>query len=479
MRASRVGFACFVFFTVALGTSAASAQTECSPSIPCGGVQTCVFPERLAGETGICVRLGCGGVTDTLRLAGACFGPLGDTPRDAFLSGDCDGDLVPNGMELGALCDGGPVVSLAITGRVQWHTSQRYDVTDGAAIAPRDATSNVPDAIGIGCDASRACPPLPSAPELASRCVYLVRDPMIGEIGVCTYYVDDRDDRSCLATSFVGDGCLVDSGEPNERWEHGDCDDDGLINKLDPHVCSELELMGQISEGFAVCAPGTVDTSACVGDVREIASGQFGCTTEVSGAFAPFAYCCRSYEDCPMPFEPGTPSRARCVFLADDSMGNPVGACTYDGTFHPDDDSCHRLGLPFAPGCFSGEVGYSAWANGACDTCDGALNHADEAVCSVCPDAGAPNEDAGVASIDAAVSPGLDAATEDAATADAATDDAPGLDAAAPPPATFAGSGCRCSLAHRAASSRALALLVCLGALATLARGALGRRRQR
>jgi hypothetical protein len=475
MRASRAFFAAFVLFAMMLGTTAASAQTECSASIPCGGVQSCLFSERLGDETGICVRLGCGGVTDTGRLAGACFGPLGDTPRDAFLGGDCDGDLIPNGMDLGALCDGGVVVSLGVTGRVQWHAPQRYDVADGAAIAPRDATSNVPDAIGIGCDASHACPALPNGPELSSRCVYLVRDPTIGEIGVCTYYVDDRDDRSCLATSFSGDGCLDDSGEPNERWEHGDCDRDGLINKLDPHVCSQLELMGQVSEGFAMCALGATDTSRCAGEVGEIASDQFGCTTEVTGAFAPFAYCCRSYEDCPMPFELGSPSRARCVFLADGPAGSPVGACTYVGTFVPDDDTCRAFTPPLGPTCMSGEVSYTAWANGHCDrACDDHANYADEVVCSICPDAGVSSDGGGPAD-----SGGLDAGDLDAGALDAASEDAPGLDAATAPPASFAGSGCRCGLAHRAASSRALGLLVCLGAALVLARGALGRRRQR
>lgn len=76
-------------------------------------------------------------------------------------------------------------------------------------------------------------------------------------------------------------------------------------------------------------------------------------------------------------------------------------------------------------------------------------------------DVGVADDDAFVEGLDA---PGLDA---------------PGLDAARPPPASFNGSGCRCSLAQRGASSRSLAFLVCLGAILRLARGALGRRRQR
>jgi hypothetical protein len=70
------------------------------------------------------------------------------------------------------------------------------------------------------------------------------------------------------------------------------------------------------------------------------------------------------------------------------------------------------------------------------------------------------------------------------ASIDAAMVDAPGLDAATRTPASFAGSGCRCSLAHRAASSRAIAFLACLGVALSLARRGLarrglGRRRQR
>lgn len=491
MRASFSLLAVFAFSTGLLGTAAASAQTECSASIPCGGAQNCIFPERLGGETGICVRLGCAGVTEIARLTGACFGPLGDTPRDAFLSGDCDGDLVPNGLEPGALCDGGAVVSLSLAGRVQWHAPQRFDVAGGAAIAPRDATSFVPDAIGIGCQRSRPCPALPSGPTLASRCVYLVHDPTLGDIGVCTYYVDDRDDDSCLTTSFSGDGCLADSGEPHERWEHGDCDADGLINKLDPNVCSQLELMGMVSEGVVMCALGTIDTDVCRdGTVGEVASGQGGCATDAaaSGAFAPFAYCCRSYEDCPTPFDPSDASRARCVFLTDDAMGELVGACTYDGASLPDDDTC-RTHATLSPTCMSGEVSYSNWANGHCDLgCDDHANYADEVVCSICPDGDAGMnvlEDAAIEGLDAAIEAndagGRDAAQLpfDAASEDAPGLDAPGLDAARPPPASFNGSGCRCSLAQRGASSRSLAFLVCLGAILRLARGALGRRRQR
>lgn len=455
--------------------------------IPCGGVQSCIYPARLGDETGICVGRGCGGLTDTVSLASACFGPLGVTARDAFLSGDCDGDLVPNGMDVGALCDGGAVVSLSLAGRVQWHAPERYDVAEGSTIAPADAFSAVTDAIGIGCTERRPCPVLPSAPALASRCVYLVNDPTIGDVGVCTYYIDDRDDRSCLATSFSGDGCLADSGGPNDRWEHGDCDGDGLINKLDPRVCAQLELMGQVSDGYALCAFGTVDTPLCPdGTVGEIASGQYGCATEptATGAFAPFAYCCHGYEDCPATQDPMSASRARCVFLGTSPSGDDIGACTYVGTFVPDDHTCQAFSPPLGRTCMSGEVSYTSWANGNCDLgCDDHLNYADEVVCSVCPpgDAGVDADawrdldawegaDAWAAPFDAAI---------DAGDADAASQDAPGLDAAAPPPSSFAGSGCRCSLAHRASSSPALGLLVLLGGLFAAGRRGLGRRRQR
>jgi hypothetical protein len=344
-------------------------------------------------------------------------------------------------------------------------------------IAPFDAVSGIPGAIGIGCTDERPCPRLPNAPaDLRSRCVY-VRVEAMQARGVCTYFADPRDDRSCLVEGADANVCLQVTGSRDASsygWEHGDCDGDGLINKLDPRVCSELEVIGVVSTtasgAFATCEFGDVDATRC-GEVSELSPGHYGCAE--SGDLTPFAFCCDTHADCPLMPDLGSTLRPRCVRIVDaESTDGLRGACTYDEITRPDDRSCEDTGaLPIA--CFAtGEAtSYGSWAAGDCEgDCDDA-NQTDPFVCD-CP---APGEDAGPVDAganvegDAAVGPEVDAAS-------AALDGALADDAGVLEPSFFAGSGCRCAAGRRGPSPTHALGLGLLG-LALVAR-ALGARRR-
>ncbi len=444
---------------VAVSVSASTARAvplpaPCTAPTECGAGQGCVVSERLG--LGVCIPMRCG-TGDAGALRSGCFGP-GDTIAEEFASGDCDGDLVPNEAESDAsVCGGAAVIALDPSAGFRWVEPARLDVGT-AMIAPRDATSSVSYALGIGCSRSRPCPALPTGPELASRCIYVTHDGEAGDIGVCTYYVDDRDDDSCLIDDYDVAACLaMEPGEPpHVLWEHGDCDGDGLINKLDTDVCRTIELMGQVSGGFVECAHGSLDGTACTSELAEIASDRYGCAVDSVGAFVPFAFCCRSHEDCPYPTELDSPSRGRCVFLGTDPEMLSIGACTYDAADLGDDGTCVGADPPLAPACLSGELSYTAWANGNCDPCDPHPNYSDEIVCGGCDpgdagtnlrvDASTPTDAGGGLSEDGAI-PSLDANAPDAATST---------------PGSFAGSGCRCGIASRAAAPPLFAWLVLL-----------------
>lgn len=458
----------------------------CTATGRCAGGAPCVLPAD--GSTGTCLPVDCLDI-DPAVLRERCFTSVGGMP--SFDAGDCDGDLVPNDVDT-VLCDGAAVISLS-AGTVTWHASTRLD--EGATpIAPTDATTDIPDAIGIGCQPSRPCPALRGSPELVSRCVYLSSD-ALGPIGVCTYFNDPRDDASCLGTTLP-DTC-VRTGEPGSwGWEHGDCDLDGLINKLDPHVCRSLEVIGQVSAGTAVCLVGTVDDAGCPGDVAQVGLDSFGCASDprMPPAFTPFAFCCRENSDCPIEdLRHPIASFPRCVLLGTDAGGDSIGACTYDEVARDRDVSCVATG-GFGEACFLDGLDYAAWASGDCDhSCDPTPNASDDAVC-ICAgadaglsmlDAAAPL-DGGTAPTDGGARPMDASAMDDASTSDDAgsTDDAGSADdvgagrddAAALPPASFTGSGCRCSVPVRSAAPSHVALVALAGLLA-LALGARARRR--
>lgn len=402
----------------------------------CPDSRTFCLPDGATSEEGVCVPRDC--APDHLL---GCFAGTG-TVLERFLAGDCDGDLRTNGEELSgrtSLCDGALVVAFTERG-LTWYSGERLD--EGDRIAPSDAFSRIPGAFGIGCSGTSPCPRLPRAEAgLRSRCVYLRR---VGseELGVCTYYADPRDDRSCL-DGVDANACLEVSAERFESsygWEEGDCDRDGLINKLDPRVCSELEVIGTMSGGPTgvpvECVDGSVDPSECDGRTSALSPDLWGCAERSD--LKPFAFCCDSQADCPIAALESL--RPRCVRLdVADSSGEPRGACTYHEVLTADDRSCVGRGVQTT--CFAGgePTGYGSWAAGDCDDCDD-TNQVDPFVCD-CPAAG---EDAGPVDAgahvetDAAVGPEVDAAS-------AALDGALVDDAAAPEPGFFAGSGCRCA----------------------------------
>ncbi|GAB4206707.1 MAG: hypothetical protein OHK0013_23620 [Sandaracinaceae bacterium] len=405
-----------------------------------------------------------------------CFAADGVPLLDRFRAGDCDGDLVSNGQEVAVgrpICDGALVARFDVSEGFVWEPGQRLDQAGAPLIAPSDAFSRIMGAIGIGCTDDRPCPRLPSAPPgLRSRCVYLgVVD---GEArGVCTYYADPRDDRSCLIEGAEANRCLLVGGErvpTYDGWEHGDCDEDGLINKLDPRVCSELEVIGAVETTAAgisaICDSGEADTTRC-STSYELAPDHYGCAE--SGGLTPFAFCCDTHADCPMPTNLDSPLRPRCVRIADaESSDGLRGACLYGDVGDLDDYSCARARtLPL--GCFraGAPTSYGSWAMGDCDAMCDLPNEEDPAVCSC---EAPPPLDAGV---DAGMNTGLDAAVDpDDAALDPNGDADLDVDAGAPEPAFFAGSGCRCR-AGAAGAGRSTAAW----ALAVLALGAVLRRR--
>jgi len=443
------------------------AQDLCGTGMVCADGRSCLYPVD-SMTRGVCLPpMPC--EIDLSLLRARCFDRTAGTLEDRFRRGDCDGDLVPNERERdGELCDGALVMTLDPIGNTGWQTNQRLD-EDGSMIAPYDAISPIVHAIGIGCTDERPCPELPTAPEeIVSRCVYLTT--VMGENrGVCTYYFDDRDDRSCLG-DLLDRRCLdlttVDA-EPHYVWEHGDCDADGLINKLDPRVCEGLSVISRSAVG-PVCASGATDLS-CSGREEELAPGFYGCSTAVMGGadLEPFGLCCTTSDDCPiLELGSGDVGQARCVRLGPDATR--TGVCTYS-TIVPagEDVSCTGDAALTLDACFDPKLGaYASWLQGDCNGCD-ALNGDDVAVCTPCP----IEPDAAVVLPDAAIDANVDAsALPDAAigplddggadvTPDAHVEDAGG-------PSRFSGSGCTCRVGARANERRSSVVLVAGLALA-------------
>ncbi len=476
-----------VVVSFSFSTSAALAQTLCAGTrCPDGMAGFCLAP--FDGAPAVCVPAPCATGIGTTRLADACFeGPGVDSVAD-FAQGDCDGDLIRNGLEPGAICDGGVVVRLSPTGgSPAFVERQRLAGLDaGGYIAPGDARSPFVDAIGIACSTSRPCPRLADDSLLAPRCVFLVEDGM-EERGVCTYYVEPRGDHSCVLLARAGEvlpaSCVAEPdydmdgilNEPHERWEHGDCDGDGLINKLDNAVCDRVSVVGVLTPGQAACVPGRVllEDGDCSTPVADVTSTRQACASDPTNVVAPFGFCCTSHEDCPIedldpPFDEGYP---RCVRLA--TFGGDGGICTYNGGPMPDDTSCVRPAPVLPASCltpFPEVPAYQNWVDGNCDACDDRdPNRTDRSVCACMPrDAGVPPvEDAGGANIEDGGSGSSDdggnASLEDAALSDQDAGPEDSMDADVeppPPPSVFSGSGCRCAAAGTKGSASALPWLV-------------------
>lgn len=449
---------CLAVLTLALGWSAsASAQTACMVATDCPD-GTCVVPH--GGAEGVCVsRLSAAGCPflgpGTVRVASRCFGE-GSTNLERFANGDCDADFVSNRDESTAtICAGGAVMTWGSSYGVT--TGQTLRSTTGSWIAPREAgaRSNLPNAVGIACDATTPCPSLPyddgsGTRSAMGRCVWL---DAVG--GICTYHQGRTgDDTSCVGTSPTRGVCLASTapaGDPYAAWADGDCDGDGFTNAVDPLVCdTALRVVGVLA-GMLVCRDGALDNGRCSFPVRELAPGFTGCSLE---AIQPFGFCCTRGTDCPNTRAAGWP---RCVTLTL-SDGVPGGVCVYSEHVAVDDVTCSVAGTGNA--CLVGAEDYGDVAGGDCDEC-GPDNDDDHSVC-FCderpdagmepdatvtePDAGAHLDDAAV-DFDAAIPMGVDAALDARTTdPDANRDDAASGDM----PPTFGGSGCQCAVGPHA-----------------------------
>ena len=304
-------------------------------------------------------------------------------------AGDCDGDGNING----------PLEDF-----VEADCAQLAAIIDGniTQVPGSLATSCVPTAVDLG-DESCAYMTTASARLIGRSCD--LTDPcgeggrcvIDGETneGVCVYpRVDDgrltpTDEMTCF------DGACVDRlGMAPNSFANGDCDQDGLTNRVDPDVCEPVRAVN--------ASLSTNEVIVTEGGMRPLSPVH---NTNLPG----FAFdCSAGREHCPI-LDDGSDERVHCVDLPGEMM--VIGsACTYSLGPLPD-RSCLAAGASFArDACaYDGGTAYESWAEGDCDG-DGEINKRDELVCDATPvpsdaatsfDAGGPLPDGGATNVDA------------------------------------------------------------------------------
>jgi len=314
-----------------------------------------------------------------------CFG------AGSFERGDCDGDGTQNGpastfvrancAQLAAVIDG---EIAPLDGSLTLCASGATELGN-ASCAP--SPSSGATVIGLACDAIDPC-------GVGGRCLI----DTVSEQGVCVYprvdigrlTLTDEIDSDC----FDPNRCIESSILGPSSFSNGDCDEDGLANRVDPDVCERVRSV----RGDLTVMPAIVSEAG----TRLLSPGH---STDDGVGFG--FDCSEGRQHCPI-LDDGSDESVRCIDL-------PVGAnaasvCTYE---HGDirDTSCIGTVIDHEACAFRGEMAYESWAEGDCDS-DEVINKLDPFVCDATP----PNDDAGM-NVEAGVGPDGGSGTEDAASA--------------------------------------------------------------
>ena len=347
-----------------------------------------------------------------------CFSAAGD-----WAAGDCNGDGIANGPVRGfdpdARCAQLAVVGATRPLAVQRVAGSLVDCGFVSATPLGNGTCALAPAMGLACGEASDC--FADSAGLPGRCAIQPA----GGVGICLFSGAPSDRLPGEDSLGCFDGVCFDS---DRSFAAGDCDEDGLANRVDPDICVDVQ---------------TVDVFFTSNDVQVQPGTEFSPTLGPLGMHPGFAFDCqRGFEHCPL-LGNGAPEVVRCVGITLDTATEPhASVCTY-GNLSDEDNSCVSHPTTVEACRFEGGR-YAAWSAGDCDD-DGRPNFEDPQVCI------RDERDAGV----------LDAGVDDAGVdASGNADDDAGSTTDSPDtgPVTFVGAGgCSC---HTQARSRSPSWLV-------------------
>lgn len=311
-------------------------------------------------------------------------------------TGDCDGDGSANG----------PLVSFDRANCAQLAAISDGDIThvDGSLATSCAATN----AVDLG-DETCGYTPTPSVRLIGNACGEAtpcegrgrcVIDEATAQ-GVCVYPGVDagRLTATDVMDCFDNNACIARLAGVPASFANGDCDDDGLINRVDPDICEHVRAVNV-----------TLDTNEVL-----VSSSAARPLSPVHRTVDPgFAFdCSRGLQHCPI-IDDGSEELVRCVALPAEVNAS---VCTYGLGFIPD-NSCLAPGVMFsrAACAFEGSRAYESWAAGDCDG-DDIVNKDDLRVCepAIASDDAGVSDDAGPqdADVSEAGPTSTDAATDD------------------------------------------------------------------